>query len=60
LSFVDERQFLTVIQLVLPLPESIVAAEPLHSVAAAAEPLHSVVDYAADSAAAGAAPTETS
>jgi hypothetical protein len=49
-----------VIQLVLSLHESTVAAEPLHSVAAAAEPLHSVVDYAADSAAAGAAPTETS
>jgi hypothetical protein len=49
-----------VIQLVLPLHESTVAAEPLHSVAAAAEPLHSVVDYAADSAAAGAALTETS
>jgi hypothetical protein len=35
--------------------------EPLHSTADyAAEPLHSVADYDAESAAVGAAPTETS
>jgi hypothetical protein len=58
LSFIDERQFLTVIQCVLPLHECAdlapieSAAEPLNFVA---EPLHSVAESAA-----GAAPTKTS
>jgi hypothetical protein len=57
LSFIDERQVLTVIQLMLPLHESV--AEPLHSVGdstaieeSAIEPLHSAADLAtAESAA---------
>jgi hypothetical protein len=57
LSFIDERQVLTVIQLMLPLHESV--AELLHSVGdstaieeSAIEPLHSAADLAtAESAA---------
>jgi hypothetical protein len=69
LSFVDERQFLTMIQLVLSFHECAdfapieTAAEPLHSVAdsvateeaTAVEPLYS----AADPSGSGASQTET-
>jgi hypothetical protein len=70
LSFIDERQFLTVIQPVLPLHECAdhapaeFATETLHSVAdstavdpteSAVEPLHSATDPAGS----GAALTET-
>jgi hypothetical protein len=70
LSFIDERQFLTVIQPVLPLCECAdhapakFAAEPLHSVAdsAATDPTESAIDalqVAADPTGSGASLTET-
>jgi hypothetical protein len=54
LSFIDERQFLTVIQVVLPLHE---CADPTPA-ESATEPLHSIADSAAAETAADPAAVE--